>query len=402
MLFEFDDLANQQAKLKVIGVGGGGGNAINRMIESGLTGVDFIAVNTDAQDLDNNLAPTKIQIGKDLTRGLGAGAVKEVGKMAVEADRQPVGNSINGADMVFITAGMGGGTGTGASPLIAKLAREQGCLTVGIVTKPFHFEGPKRMQRAEEGIGELRENVDTLITIPNQRLLSIVDRKTSIRQAFQTADSVLYQATKGISDLINRHGIINLDFADVKTIMKNMGDAIMGTGLATGDERAVLAAQQAISSPLLNDMNISGANGLLINVTGGEDLNLFEVDEACKIITEEAGSDADIIIGAVIDENLTDEIMITVIATGFGQNSKPKFKESKSIAISPKDELFAEEISAVSGKNGTDNFDYESDRFDKSNLKISFGDTEKALIDNIPPDVNDRNIPAILRKMMNK
>ncbi len=401
MLFEFDDLANQQAKLKVIGVGGGGGNAINRMIESGLTGVDFIAVNTDAQDLDNNLAPTKIQIGKDLTRGLGAGAVKEVGKMAIEADRQSAANAINGADMIFITAGMGGGTGTGASPLIAKLAKEQGCLTVGIVTKPFHFEGPKRMQRADEGICELRDNVDTLITIPNQRLLSIVDRKTSIRQAFQTADSVLYQATKGISDLINRHGIINLDFADVKTIMKNMGDAIMGTGLATGEERAVLAAQQAISSPLLNDMNIRGANGLLINITGGVDLNLFEVDEACKIITEEAGNDADIIIGAVIDENLTDEIMITVIATGFGGESPRSSQKSNSVFISAKEELFAEEISATAGLE-----DYESDQdvesfHNEPTLKISFDEDEQSLAENIV-DMTDKNIPAILRKMMHK
>jgi len=296
---------------------------------------------------------------------------------------------------------MGGGTGTGASPLIAKLAKEQGCLTVGIVTKPFHFEGPKRMQRAEEGIRELRENVDTLITIPNQRLLNIVDRKTSIRQAFQTADSVLYQATKGISDLINRHGIINLDFADVRTIMKNMGDAIMGTGLATGDERAVLAAQQAISSPLLNDMSISGANGLLINVTGGPDLNLFEVDEACKIITEEAGNDADIIIGAVIDENMTDEIMITVIATGFNGSSRPQHRETKSMIISSKDELFAEEISSSKGNNENDQISYESDYPTEPKLKISFQDDAKSLVENVT-DMNDRNIPAILRKMMNK
>ncbi|MCK4716634.1 MAG: cell division protein FtsZ [Candidatus Marinimicrobia bacterium] len=401
MLFEFDDLTNQKAKLKVIGVGGGGGNAINRMIESGLTGVDFIAINTDAQDLDNNLSPAKIQIGKDLTRGLGAGAVKEIGKMAMEADRQPTINSINGADMVFITAGMGGGTGTGASPLIAKLSKEQGCLTVGIVTKPFHFEGPKRMQRAEEGIRELRDSVDTLIVIPNQRLLSIVDRKTSIRQAFQTADSVLYQATKGISDLINRHGIINLDFADIKTIMKNMGDAIMGTGLATGEERAVLAAQQAISSPLLNDMNIRGANGLLINVTGGEDLNLFEVDEACKIITEEAGNDADIIIGAVIDEKLSDEIMITVIATGFGNNNRSTHRNSDSIIISTKEELFAEEISSAREYENNENTAIEDELIAEPALKISFEDDEKSFIENVT-DMNDKNIPAILRKMMKR
>jgi cell division protein FtsZ len=397
MLFEFDDLANQKAKLKVLGVGGGGGNAINRMMKSELIGVDFIAINTDAQDLDNNLAPMKIQIGKDLTRGLGAGAVKEVGRMALEADRHSVQNSINGADMVFITAGMGGGTGTGASPLIAQLAKEQGCLTVAIVTKPFHFEGPKRMQRAEDGIRELRENVDTLIVIPNQRLLNIVDRKTSIRQAFQTADSILYQATRGISDLINRHGIINLDFADIKTIMNNMGDAIMGTGLATGEERAVLAAQQAISSPLLNDMNIRGANGLLINVTGGEDLNLFEVDEACKIITEEAGNEADIIIGAVIDENLTDEIMITVIATGFGKENPDYCRNSESILIPMKEELFAEEITA--GKE-IKSFETKSGSDTESTLKIAF-EEEKSFIDDIK-DMNDKNIPAILRKMINR
>jgi len=401
MLFEFDDLANQQAKLKVIGIGGGGGNAINRMIESGLTGVDFVAINTDAQDLESNLSPTKIQIGKDLTRGLGAGAVKEIGKMAVEADRQPTINSINGADMVFITAGMGGGTGTGASPLIAKLSREQGCLTVGIVTKPFHFEGPKRMQRAEEGIRELRNSVDTLIVIPNQRLLSIVDRKTSIRQAFQTADSVLYQATKGISDLINRHGIINLDFADIKTIMKNMGDAIMGTGLATGEERAVLAAQQAISSPLLNDMNIRGANGLLINITGGEDLNLFEVDEACKIITEEAGDDADIIIGAVIDENLSDEIMITVIATGFGNNNRSSYRNSDSIIIPTEEELFTEDFSSARESENNATTEIEDGLIAEPKLKISFDDDEKSFIENVT-DMNDKNIPAILRKMMKK
>lgn len=394
MYFEFDDLANQSAKLKVVGVGGGGGNAINRMIESKLTGVDFIAINTDSQDLDANLAPIKIQIGKDLTRGLGAGAVKEIGRMAIEADRQPTINALNGADMVFVTCGMGGGTGTGASPIIAKIAKEQGSLTVGIVTKPFHFEGQKRLQRAEEGIRELRENVDTLIIIPNQRLLSIVDRKTSIRQAFQTADSVLYQATKGISDLINRHGIINLDFADVKTIMKNMGDAIMGTGLATGEERAVLAAQQAISSPLLNDMNIRGANGLLINVTGGEDLNLFEVDEACKIITEEAGSDADIIIGAVIDENLTDEIMITVIATGIGKENRPSHCTSESVVIPVREELFAEEIAHVNDEWG----DKHNSSFEEAKSMFLIEDDEINNLEKVT-DQNDINVPAIIRRM---
>ncbi len=317
MLFEFDDLANQKARLKVVGVGGAGGNAINRMIELGMNGVEFIALNTDAQALENNKAPIKFQIGRSLTRGLGAGAIADVGRQAIETDREAVANLISGADMVFITAGMGGGTGTGAAPIVAQIAREQGCLTIGIVTKPFLFEGRKRMERAEQGIEAMRECTDTLIVIPNQKLLSIVERRTSMQDAFKTADSVLYQATRGISDLINQHGVINLDFADIKTIMKNMGDAIMGTGIATGEERAVLAAQQAISSPLLDEMSIKGAKGLLINITGGKDLNLFEVDEACSIITEEAGKDAEIIFGAVIDENFSDEIMITVIATGF-------------------------------------------------------------------------------------
>jgi len=319
MLFEFDELANQTARMKVVGVGGGGGNAITRMIEYGLSGVDFIGLNTDVQALDRCKAVTKFQIGRVLTRGLGAGAVADVGRQAAEADRQVLAGMLDGADMVFVTAGMGGGTGTGAAPVIAEIARQQGSLTVGIVTKPFQFEGPKRMARAEQGIAELRKCVDTLIVIPNQKLLGIVERKTSMVDAFKTADSILYQATRGISDLINQQGVINLDFADVKTIMKNMGEAIMGTGLATGEERAVMAAQQAISSPLLDELNIKGAKGLLINITGGSDMNLHEVDEACQIITEEAGKDAEIIFGAVIDENFTDEIMITVIATGFGE-----------------------------------------------------------------------------------
>lgn len=391
MLFEFDDLANQKAKLKVVGVGGAGGNAINRMIEAGLTGVDFIAVNTDAQDLDCNNARTKIQIGKDLTRGLGTGAVTEVGRKALETDKQLVSNAISNADMVFITAGMGGGTGTGASPVIAKAAREYGFLTVGIVTKPFHFEGPKRMQRAEQGIKVLKENVDTLILIPNQRLLNIVDKKTTVREAFRTADSVLYQATKGISDLINHHGIINLDFADIKTIMKDMGDAIMGTGVASGEERAVLAAQQAISSPLLDDMNINGASGLLINITGGEDLNLFEVDEACKIITEEASSEADIIFGAVIDENITDEIIITVIATGF---NPPKLKSRKTdyhLLNSQHEDIISKAFDPANLESSHTGM---SDVL-KSGLQFQFEDDVNS--DQI---VNELEIPAYLRKKM--
>ena len=317
MLFEFDSLSEQKAKLKVVGVGGAGGNAVTRMITSGMKGVDFIAINTDAQDLDNNPSEQKIQIGKNLTKGLGAGANSNVGKEAVESDKEAVTSLLDGADMVFITAGLGGGTGTGAAPVISQIARELGILTVGIVTIPFNFEGPKRMNRALEGMAEMKKACDTLIAIPNQKLMSIVDKSTTLPEAFQMADIILHQAAKGISDLINVQGVINLDFADVETIMKNMGEAIMGTGIASGDERAVLAAQQAISSPLLDNASIKGAQGVLVNITGGNDLTLMEANEATTIIFEEAGPSANIIFGAVIDPSLEDEIRVTVIATGF-------------------------------------------------------------------------------------
>ena len=317
MLFEFDSLSEQKAKLKVIGVGGAGGNAVTRMITVGMEGVDFIAINTDAQDLDNNPAENKVQIGKNLTKGLGAGANSSVGKEAVDSDKEAITTLMDGADMVFITAGMGGGTGTGASPVIAQIARELGILTVGIVTLPFSFEGPKRMNRAIEGMEEMKKACDTLIAIPNQKLMSIVDKSTTLPEAFQMADTILHQAAKGISDLINVQGVINLDFADVETIMKNMGEAIMGTGIASGDERAVLAAQHAISSPLLDDASIRGAQGVLVNITGGENLTLMEANEATSIIFEEAGPNANIIFGAVIDPSLKDELSVTVIATGF-------------------------------------------------------------------------------------
>lgn len=339
MHFEFDSLADQKAHIKVIGVGGAGGNAINRMIASELSGVEFIAINTDAQDLDNNRAETKIQIGKNLTKGLGAGAKADVGKTAMETEKEAVTTIIDGADMIFVTAGMGGGTGTGAAPIVSQISKEMGALTVGVVTRPFHFEGPKRMNRADSGIEEMQRNCDTLISIPNQKLLSIVDKSTTVVEAFQLADTILHQATRGISDLINVHGLINLDFADVDTIMRDMGDAIMGTGVAKGEERAVLAAQQAISSPLLDDVNMQGAQGVLVNITGGDDLTLMEADEATSIIFEEAGADANIIFGAVIDHSLAEEIHVTVIATGFNakyrevsysdnsQIPKPNFKQ---------------------------------------------------------------------------
>ena len=334
MLFEFDSLSEQKAKLKVVGVGGAGGNAVTRMITSGMQGVDFIAINTDAQDLDNNPSEHKIQVGKNLTKGLGAGANSSVGKEAIETDRDAIVTMLEGADMVFITAGMGGGTGTGAAPVISQISRELGILTVGIVTLPFNFEGPKRMNRALEGMAEMKKACDTVIAIPNQKLMSIVDKSTTLPEAFQMADTILHHAAKGISDLINVHGVINLDFADVETIMKNMGEAIMGTGVASGEERAVLAAQQAISSPLLDDASIKGAQGVLVNITGGNDLTLMEANEATSIIFEEAGPSANIIFGAVIDPNMNDEIRVTVIATGF---NIPKVA-SKIEEIEPKSE----------------------------------------------------------------
>ena len=317
MLFEFDSLSEQKANLKVIGVGGAGGNAVNRMITSGMQGVDFIAINTDAQDLENNPAEHKIQIGKNLTKGLGAGANSNIGKNAIEADSEVIYNLLEGSDMAFITSGMGGGTGTGAAPVVAQISRELGILTVGIVTLPFKFEGTKRYNRALEGIAEMKKSCDTLIAIPNQKLLSVVDKSTTLPEAFQMADGILHQAAKGISDLINVHGMINLDFADIETIMKNMGEAIMGTGTAAGEERAALASQQAISSPLLDNASIAGAQGVLVNITGGENITLHEIDEATSIILEEAGESANIIVGAVIDPNMKDEIQVTVISTGF-------------------------------------------------------------------------------------
>jgi len=337
MLFEFNSIAEQKAKLKVIGVGGAGGNAINRMIQAGMQGVDFVAINTDAQDLENNAAKYKIQIGKNLTKGLGAGAKADVGREAVAADREAIAAILEGADMVFITGGMGGGTGTGAAASIAQMAREMEILTVGIVTLPFNFEGPKRMNRGMGGLSDLRKACDTVISIPNQKLMSIVDKNTTVVDAFKLADSILHQAAKGISDLINVHGLINLDFADVETIMKNMGEAIMGTGSASGEERAVLAAQQAISSPLLDNASISGAQGVLVNITGGPDLTLMEVDEATSIIFEEAGNDANIIFGAVIDPRMTEEIRVTVIATGFSRKAPKEVEnEEQEIIIRPK------------------------------------------------------------------
>ncbi len=319
-MIEFDIDMEQFASIKVIGVGGGGSNAVNRMIGAGLKGVDFISVNTDSQALHLTNSGTKIQIGQDLTKGLGAGADPEIGKMAAEESQDQLREAIKGADMVFITAGMGGGTGTGATPIISEIARDLGALTVGVVTKPFPFELHKRKVQAEEGIKSLKEKVDTLIVIPNERLLQLADKKTSILDAFRMVDDVLHQGVQGISDLITVPGIINLDFADVKTIMAGTGTALMGVGVSSEDNRAEDAANKAITSPLL-ETTISGAQGILINITGGENLGLFEVHEAADIISSHADSNANIIFGAVIDESMNEDIRVTVIATGFDQKT---------------------------------------------------------------------------------
>ncbi len=319
---DFIEDGGTKARLKVIGVGGGGGNAINRMIEAKIEGVTFMTANTDVQALRQNKATLKYQLGSKLTKGLGAGADPEVGRKAAMEDEDLIRELVQDAEMVFITAGMGGGTGTGAAPVIAEKAKEMGALTVAVVTKPFLFEGSYRSRQSEMGLAELNDVVDTLITIPNQRLLSMVSKQTSMLEAFTLADMVLTQAVQGISDLIMIPGLINLDFADVKTIMADMGVALMGSAAASGDQRAIEAANKAISSPLLDDISIEGARGVLINITGGKDLGLHEISEASSIIQEAAHPDANIIFGAVINENMKDEIRVTVIATGFDTKAK--------------------------------------------------------------------------------
>ena len=318
-MIEFDENRNMAAKVKIIGIGGGGNNALNTMISSHLTGVEFVAANTDAQALAANLAPMKFQLGASLTKGLGAGANPEVGRKAALEDVEMIREILKGADMVFITAGLGGGTGTGGAPVIAEVAREMGALTVAIVTKPFHFEGKKRMKQAEEGLANLKMTADALITIPNQRLLSVSGKNMTLLETFKKADEILYHAAKGISDIIVGHGIINLDFADVRAVMSETGMAMMGTGIASGENRSLEAAQKAISSPLLEDISIEGARGLLINITGGENMTLSEINEATSLIQKEAHEDANVIWGMVIDPSMKEDIRITVIATGFGK-----------------------------------------------------------------------------------
>lgn len=341
------------AKIKVMGVGGGGSNAVGSMVvNSKIQGVDFIAVNTDAQALFISQAPTKLQVGEDLTQGLGAGGNPEVGRQAAEESREKIKEFLADSDMVFLTCGMGGGTGTGATPIIAEIAKELGTLTVGVVTKPFHFEGTRRMAQAEEGIVDLKGKVDTLIVIPNQRLLEIVDKKMTLLEAFKVVDSVLLQAVQGIADLITTPGLINVDFADVRTIMTNAGSALMGIGTGVGENRAVTAARTAISSPLL-EMSIDGARGVLFNIVGGPDMTMSEVDDAAKLISEAVDPDANIIFGATVDENRVDEIQITVIATGFDEQRK---RLEKLMPITPP----AVEVTNVSEQKTEDTNEVES------------------------------------------
>lgn len=361
-MLDFDMNLDQLAKIKVIGVGGGGGNAVNRMIDVGLQGVEFIAVNTDAQALNMSRAENRIQIGEKLTKGLGAGANPEIGRKAAEESKELIEEAVQGADMVFVTAGMGGGTGTGAAPIIAKIAKDMGALTVAVVTRPFSFEGRKRATQAANGIAALKEAVDTLIVIPNDRLLEIVDKSTPILEAFKEADNVLRQGVQGISDLIAVPGLINLDFADVKTIMANKGSALMGIGTASGENRAVEAAKKAISSPLL-ETSIDGATGVIMNITGGMNLSLYEVQEAADIVASAADQDVHMIFGSVINEDLKDEIVVTVIATGF--------KEDKNVQQKPTGPRLAKNAekrdkdrSALETKSQENTAQYEEDLLD--------------------------------------
>jgi len=320
-VIELDNYYDRGARIRVVGVGGGGGNTLNSMIDKGVRGVDFFAINCDMQALERNKSPNKVQIGKNLTRGLGAGADPSIGQRAVEEDRDEIARALAGSDMVFVTAGMGGGTGTGGGPIVANIAKSVGALVVGIVTKPFLCEGKRRLAQAEVGIEEMKKQVDTLIVIPNQKLLSIVERNTPLLEAFDRVNDVLYNATRGISEIITVPGLINVDFADVRTIMREMGDALMGSGVGTGENRAIEAAQAAISSPLLEGVTIAGALGVLVNVTGGLNMSLVEANESVEVIKEAAGEEANVLMGYVIDETLTDDMMVTVIATGF--NKRP-------------------------------------------------------------------------------
>jgi len=401
-----EDIVKLGARIKVIGVGGGGGNAVNRMVSAGLGDVEFIVANTDQQALQQNAAPTKVQIGGQLTKGLGAGADPNIGRMAALEDTDKILEVLSGADMVFVTTGLGGGTGTGAAPVIASLANQMGALTVAVVTKPFRFEGRKRSSQAERGMDELAEAVDTIITIPNERLLSTVDRATSMASAFETADDVLRQAIQGISDLILVPGLINLDFADVKTIMSRMGMAIMGTGVGTGEDRARLAATAAISSPLLEDASVEGARGVIINVTGGPDLTLAEVSDASDIIYSAAHEDANIIFGAVVDPSMEGRVKITVIATGFDRMRATQAPAAQAEKTTPTDlSLYTQQEHVVQERlvvNGGSRFVVAPRRpvFDMGSLNRSGTSTAAAVAPaaDAADETSPLDVPAFLRR----
>jgi cell division protein FtsZ len=397
MLFEYDEnFKSQGAIIKVLGIGGAGCNAINRMIESDMQGVEFIAINTDVQDLAVSRADIKLQIGKEQTNGLGAGARPEIARRAVEENLDHVREIIQDTDMVFITAGMGGGTGTGSAPIIAEAAREQGCLTLAIVTMPFDFEGPKKLRVAEEGLEELKRNVDTLIVVPNQQLIKIVNSNTSLNEALQIADNILHQAVKSITDLISNQGVFNLDFADVKTIMQGKGEAIMGTGVASGEARASLAAQQAISSPLLDNLSIQGAESILINIIGNSELTLFEVEETCKIIREEAGTDSDTIVGIINDDSLDDEIVINVIATGV--NREEIDEQISTMGDKNYEPEEVEEEKSKVKKPAGGNLESSDDLEEDKNTPFSDFTHDDEDFEKKQKDREDKEIPSILRK----
>ena len=388
LTFDFADQIQQVAKIRVVGVGGAGGNAINRMIEDQLTGVDFIAMNTDRQALEQNQASNRIQIGRNLTRGLGAGGNPEIGRKAIEENKDAVIDVLSETDMVFITCGMGGGTGTGAAPVVAEIARDLGALAVGIVTIPFIFEGARRLEKAEIGIKELKEHVDTLIVVPNQKLISLVPGRMPLEDAFRVADEILLHATKGISDVINVPGLINLDFADVQTVMANMGDAIMGSAVATGETRAKEAAEQAISSPLVDDPSIAGALGVLVNITGGKELCINDINEATSVVYNASGPEANIIFGAVIDPSMNGELRVTVVATGFNRNSL------KSNVYGDKFNQMQKPIVPGSGDSSLFR------KLEEENLEKAMGDilAQDGGLSVVAKD--DFNIPTYIRKQM--
>jgi len=413
--FAFDDAENEEAKICVVGVGGGGGNAVNNMISKGISGVDFYAINTDSQALDANQAPFKIQAGRGLTKGLGAGARPGVGAEAIEESRHELEEALRGFDMVFITAGMGGGTGTGGAPIVAAICKDLGILSVAIVTKPFVCEGPRRSKSAEAGIDLLKQNVDTLIIIPNERLLDIAGEDTSMLEAFGKADDVLYNATRGISDLITVHGLINLDFADVKTTMRSGGTALMGAAMASGENRAERAAREALSSPLLDGLTINGARNVLVNITAGPSLGIREATQATAIIQEEAGDDVEVIFGTVIDEKMGDELRITVIATGFEKASvnKPPRKRRVELEVP----TYTQNPIPYKGEEGLKTLD--TPAFERRGASLSVGAGDGGVADeakDVPTRVRlltrddisnkdeeegtDNEVPAFLRKMM--